>query len=79
MDSTAASRNIGGKCEIRCPQILDVDVTECINQRLIETLSREHGRNGVGQIENLSMPLRHFTAPFTCFLRNGCEISFCAI
>lgn len=79
MDSTAASRNICGECEIRCPQVLDINVTECINQGFIEAFSREHRRYRIGQIENLSMPLRHFTAPFTGLLRNGCEIAFCTI
>lgn len=42
VDATAASRNVGGQCEVWDPQVFDVHITECVNNRLIESFAREH-------------------------------------
>lgn len=42
MDATAAGRNVGGQCEIRNPQIFDVNIAKRFNKCLIKSFAREH-------------------------------------
>lgn len=60
VNSSAAGSDIGGQCKVRDPQVLNVDIPERVPYRLIKVLAREHGRNRVREIQQLSAPIRHF-------------------
>lgn len=60
MNSGAARRDVRGQREVRDPQILDVDVPERVPDRLVKVPTGEHGRDRVGEIQQLTAPICHF-------------------
>lgn len=79
MGTAATGRDVGGEGEIRNPKIFDVNIAECVDNRLIETFSGEHRCDGIRQIENLAMPLGHLFGPFASLLRDCRCVSFATI
>lgn len=47
MYAAAASGYVGGQCKIWDPQVFDVNITECANNRFIESFAREHRCNWI--------------------------------
>lgn len=51
VNAATASRNVSGQCKVWNPQIFDINITECLDNRLVETFSSKHWCDGVCQVE----------------------------
>lgn len=52
--------DVCGYSEIREPQVLYICVTESLLYRLVKIFTGEHRSHRIGQVHDLSPPLRHF-------------------
>ena len=60
MHSHAARSDVSSDCEVRKPQVLDVNVSEGRPDGCVELSPGEHGGGWVGEVQKLLAPLGHF-------------------
>jgi len=51
MDTHATGCNVCGHCEVRKPQILNVCISKCAEDSLVEISSRKHGCYRICQVQ----------------------------